>query len=75
MSIGSFIRDYLHAGCCLVSVAFPSLGLPLPYWYHLTAQLLAATFTAAQNGWLCFEKLQSPHLPETIKLHEVTTVL
>eukprot|EP00884_Botryococcus_braunii_P007897 jgi/Botrbrau1/17108/Bobra.0157s0011.2 len=68
--IASFLRDYLHAGCCLVNLAFPSLGLPLPYWAHLAAQLMSATFTAAQNGWLCVERLEGPGLPSRLNPSE-----
>eukprot|EP00884_Botryococcus_braunii_P014409 jgi/Botrbrau1/2296/Bobra.101_2s0117.1 len=70
MSLASFARDYLHAGACLSNLAFPSIGLPLPYWPHMAAQLLSATFTASHNGWLCVERLDSPHLPETVKVQE-----
>jgi hypothetical protein len=70
-SVFSFMRDHLHGGCCVIMLGFPSLGLPLPYWAHAGNQLLVATFIASQNGWLCTEKLASPHLPDTVKLHEV----
>jgi hypothetical protein len=71
LTLASFIRDYLHGGGCLLVLAFASLGDPLPYWAHLFSQLFTATFIAAQNGWLCVERLASPHLSATVKQQEV----
>eukprot|EP00884_Botryococcus_braunii_P007901 jgi/Botrbrau1/17111/Bobra.0157s0013.1 len=54
----------------MINLALSSIGTPLPYWAHLAAQLLSATLVALHNGWLCVERLDSPHFADTVTLHQ-----